>query len=82
MAQRIKSQLLNFFIGQAKLAVYISRKNKIEGGEGQHVLIVFKNLVKSRVMLDFKVYKMMNDLESFCINGVFKGAICSVVEEM
>ncbi len=36
------------------------------------MLIVFKNLVKSRVMLDFKVYKMMNDLESFCINGVLK----------
>lgn len=35
VAQRIKSKLLNFFIGQAKLAVYISRKNKIEGREGQ-----------------------------------------------
>ncbi len=46
------------------------------------MLIVFKNLVKSRVMLDFKVYKMMNDLESFLYKWCFKGAICSVVEEM
>ena len=65
VAQRVKSQLLNFLIGQAKLAVYITRKNKIEGREGQHVVIVFKNMVKARVMFDFKFYKLMNDLESF-----------------
>ncbi len=74
--------MLNFLIGQAKLAVYISRKNKIEGGEGQHVVIVFKNLVKSRVMLDFKFYKIMNDFESFLYKWCFKGTICTVVEEM
>lgn len=82
VAQRIKSQLLNFLIGQAKLAVYMTRKNKIEGREGQHVVIVFKNLVKARLMIDFKFYKMMNDLESFLQKWCFNEAICTVIEEM
>lgn len=82
VAQRIKSQLLNFLIGQAKLAVYMTRKNKIEGREGQHVVIVFKNLIKARLMIDFKFYKMMNDLESFLQKWCFNEAICTVIEEM
>ncbi len=42
--------------------------------------IVFKNLVKSRVMLDFKFYNMMNDLESVLYKWCFKEAICTVIE--
>ncbi len=37
--KRYDCQLLNFILGQAKLAVYTSRKNKIEQKSGQDVVI-------------------------------------------
>jgi len=82
VVQRKKSQLLNFLIGQAKLAVYMTRRNKIEGREGQNEVTVFKNMVKARVMFDFKFYNLMNDSESFLLKWCFNGAICTVEEEM
>lgn len=52
-AHRTKSQLLNFLIGQAKRAIYITRQRKIEGREAQKVELVFKRLVKGRILIDF-----------------------------
>ncbi len=37
---RIKCQLLNFIVGEAKMAAYISRRNKIEGSEGCEVVSI------------------------------------------
>uniref|UniRef100_A0A8C1S2L1 Reverse transcriptase domain-containing protein n=1 Tax=Cyprinus carpio TaxID=7962 RepID=A0A8C1S2L1_CYPCA len=62
---RIKCQLLNFIIGEAKMAIYLSRRNKIEGSEGCEVISILKNRIKSRVWIDFKFYKMMKDLSFF-----------------
>ncbi len=39
-------QLLNFIIGQAKMAIYVSRRNKLEEKPGQNIEI-FLILVKS-----------------------------------
>ena len=77
---RTKWQLLNFAVGQAKLAVYNSRRNKVESRSGYGVLPLFLALVKSRIVFEFKFYKTMNNLEVFesewCYNNVF----CTVVE--
>jgi len=81
-AQRSKCQLLNFLIGQAKRAIYISRKKRLEGIVGQKVEMVFKNLVKSRVLIDFKFYKLVNDYEVFLQRWGYNEAICTVVEGM
>lgn len=45
-------QLLNFVLGQAKLAIFLSRKKKIEQNLNQNMVALFSNLVKSRVMVD------------------------------
>ncbi len=45
-------QLLNFVLGQATLAIYMSRKNVVERLSGEDV-ILFLNLMKSRVLIDF-----------------------------
>ncbi len=49
--KRYDCQLHNFILGQAKLAVYTSRKNKIEQKSGQDV-VLFSSLVKARVLID------------------------------
>lgn len=63
--QKYKCQLMNFIVGQAKLAIYISRRNEIEQRNGQHIVSVFKNMFKSRILVDFNYYKMMNAIKVF-----------------
>lgn len=71
-------QLLNFILGQAKMAIYMSRKNKIECGQDQDIAAVFAALVKSRLLIDFHFYKVTENVQLFedtwCLNGV----LCSV----
>ncbi|MGH0176011.1 UNVERIFIED_CONTAM: hypothetical protein FKN15_071632 [Acipenser sinensis] len=45
-------QIVNFLVGQAKLAIYKSRKNRVEGKGSEDVLSMFKILVKFDVTLD------------------------------
>lgn len=51
-------QLLNFLLGEAKLAIYSSRKNEIEKKSCQSVTQCFFALVKSRVLIDFVFIKL------------------------
>lgn len=78
---RFTCQLLNFVLGQAKLAIYMSRKNKVERLSGEDVVVMFLNLVKSRVLIDFCFYKSTKDLTTFEMKWCGNGALCSVVEE-
>ncbi len=52
-------------MGEAKMAVYISRRNKVEGEEVCENVPIFKNRVKATSVGRFKFYKMMKDLMSF-----------------
>ncbi len=76
-----KSQLLNFLMGEAKMAVYISRRNKVEGEEVCEIVPIFKNRVKARVWVDFKFFKMMKDLMFFQTIWCYNDAICSIVDD-
>lgn len=78
---RTVCQLLNFILGQAKMAIYLSRKNKVENGQNQDVVMVFAALIKSRLQIDFHFYKATENVTMFesiwCVNGV----LCSVVND-
>jgi len=63
--KRKKGQLVNFVIGKAKMAIYLTRKEKIDGEVGRDVVQVFKSLVRVRIKLDFLFYKTMNNIEDF-----------------
>lgn len=73
-------QLLNFVLGQAKLAIYLSRKKKIEQNLNQNMVALFSNLVKSRVMVDFLYYKSIDDFVTFECIWCYGEALCSVFE--
>lgn len=53
-------QLLIFILGQAKLAVYMSRKSQIEQMFGQNVIVLFSALLKA--LIDFNFCKSIVDL--------------------
>jgi len=77
---RIKWQLINFLVGQAKLALLITRRNTIEKTHGQELLPVFKAFVKSRITIDFRYYKAMNDVVTFVQQWCYNDAVCTVEE--
>ena len=62
--QRHKCQLIHFFLGQAKMAIYVSRKNKVEQMSSQDVVLHFSILVRSCILIDFRFDKAMKNLES------------------
>lgn len=73
-------KLLNFILGQAKMAVYVSRKNKIDHQPGDDVLVLLSAMVKSRILIDFRFYKLMQDFISFEEIWCCGGALCTVME--
>lgn len=76
-----KWQLLNFVVGQAKLSIYKSRKNKIENVFGEQLLPMFKALIKARIRVDFGFYSLMSNVDAFMAEWCITDAICTVVEE-
>lgn len=58
-------QLFNNFLGQAKMAIYVSRKSKIEKDSDVDVILPFSLLLKSRVVVDFRYYNATNNLMMF-----------------
>ncbi len=73
-------QLLNFIIGQAKMTIYVSKRNKLEEKPCQNIIEIFLILVKSRVLIDYKLYKDMNDLFTFEKIWCCNGTLCMISE--
>lgn len=62
---KAKRQLVNVIISQAKRAIYMSHKNRIENVSGYNVFLVYATLVKSCVLIHCCFYKEMNELTTF-----------------
>lgn len=63
--RRVKCQLFNFVFGQAKMAMYLSRRNKIEESLDFDINTVFVRMVKARLKVDFDFYSTTNNVEEF-----------------
>ena len=72
-----KCQLLNFVLGQAKMAVYFSRRRKVEDGFIVEPVTVCINMMKSRLLIDFNYFKAAGDLDSFQQAWCFNQVLCS-----
>nr|BAC82605.1 pol-like protein [Tetraodon nigroviridis] len=73
-----KWQLLNFVCGAAKLAIYVTRRNKVEGRAGQDAASVWRCSVRCRLRLEFGFYKMTDDQQTFIDTWCFGQILCSV----
>ena len=76
-----KWQLLNFLLGEAKLAIYLTRRNRVEREVVQDLVSVFISLVRARVWIDFKFHKLMKNMDIFVEQWCYNDVICSVVDE-
>nr|BAC82609.1 pol-like protein [Danio rerio] len=79
--RRFFCQLLNFLLGQAKMAIYDTRKIQIEQNSSGCLKTFFFNLVKSRILIDFQYYKTMGDLMCFEKIWCYKGVLCQICDE-
>ena len=75
-----KYQLANFIVGQAKMAVYVSRNRKIDHLVDINLTLLFKRMVKARIMIDFNYYKEMKDVDEFNLMWAHGDVLCSVKE--
>ncbi|XDV25251.1 hypothetical protein PO909_029197 [Leuciscus waleckii] len=70
--------LLNYLFGQAKMAIWLTRKSKLSDKGSTDVFLVLKGLIKSRINIEYSYYKLINDLESFKYRWEVKQCICEV----
>lgn len=73
-------QLLNFILGKAKRAIYISRRDKIEQIIDYNVERVFTAMIKSRLLIDFSFYKALDSLNICKRIWCYRRALCSFIE--
>jgi len=74
-------QLLNFVLGKSKMAIYMSRKEKIEKNQDFDLVSMFGAMVKSRILIDFRFYKATSCLAMFEDVWCYGEALCSVVDD-
>ena len=75
-----KWQLLNLMVGEAKLSIYCSRKNRVEDKTGQEALPVFISLVKARVWVDFRFFKETCNFNDFITKWCYDNVSCTVTD--
>ncbi|KAL6483834.1 hypothetical protein MHYP_G00087060 [Metynnis hypsauchen] len=76
--RRAQCQLINFFLGNAKMAILVMRRSITEGLRDTDPVSVFKRLVKTRILTDFTFHSTNKDLGSF--EQIWGGvnSLCSV----
>ena len=81
-AQRRRVSLVNFLIGQAKMSIWLSRRNKMKGQGSTDATLIFRGLVATRLKVEFAYYKMVSDLEEFVsVWGGEGNVLCSVADQ-
>lgn len=70
--------LINFLFGQAKLAIWLSRKHVLIESGSTDVVSILKGLFKSRIKIEFTYYKLVNDMKMFKGKWAVNHCICDV----
>lgn len=81
VAQKNVLVLLNFLFGNAKLAIWKTRKNKILGQGAVNPIFMFLGLVGSRLRVEYAYYKLVGCLERFMDIWGINHVLCTVYED-
>lgn len=63
------------------MAIYVSRKRKVEQDVNIDILIVFSTLVRCRILIDFHFHKSMKILDVFEEKWCYSNVLCAVENE-
>lgn len=70
--------LVNFLFGQAKLAIWLSRKKHLNGVGSTDTVPILKGLLKSHIKIEFTYYKLVNEIEMFKYKWAVNKCFCDV----
>lgn len=70
--------LINFLYGQAKLAIWLTRKERMNGGVSTDVNMTLKGLLSARLTVEFTYYKMVGDLDVFKHTWALNAVLCDL----
>jgi len=79
--RKAKCQLLNFLLGEAKLAVYLTRRDKLQDGPTCDVVALWRQSVKARLRLEFCFHKATENMDVFKEQWGCDRALCRVSEQ-
>lgn len=80
--EKEKCVLLNFLFAQAKLAIWLTRRNRVKGGGITDPLLLFNGMVSARLRVEFEFYKMIKSVEMFQEIWCVGGAVCIAGEDV
>ena len=72
--------LINFISGQAKLAIWKTRKNRVRGVGTEDVMLMLTGMLAARLRVEFEFYKLINKTADFEDMWGVQDVLCSVVE--
>lgn len=76
--QRGKCVLLNFLFGQAKLAIWLTRRNLVRGSGPLDPLQMLKGMVSAHLRVEHTYFLLINDFDEFERVWCLGGAICTI----
>ncbi|KAJ4939594.1 hypothetical protein JOQ06_029038, partial [Pogonophryne albipinna] len=65
----------------AKMAIYLSRRNKVAESLDTDAVSIFKRMVKARLKADYGYFCLTKNVGEFEAMWCFKNALCSVENE-
>jgi hypothetical protein len=72
--EKAKCVLLSFLCAQAKLDIWLSRRNRVKGGGITDHLLLFNGMVSARLRVEFEFCRMIKSVEMFqeiwCVGGL------------
>ena len=70
--------LVNFVSGAAKLAIWLTRRNRAQSVGSVEPVLVLKGLLKARLRVEHAYYRMMDNVHGFGHVWAVGGVLCSV----
>uniref|UniRef100_A0A4W5P160 Reverse transcriptase domain-containing protein n=1 Tax=Hucho hucho TaxID=62062 RepID=A0A4W5P160_9TELE len=80
-SNKSKIVLINVLFGNAKMPIWLTRKRKMQFNSDTDPLTMFRALVKSRLVMEYKYYELVNDTDSFFYVWGVGNILCKPNEE-
>uniref|UniRef100_A0A3B5PV23 Reverse transcriptase domain-containing protein n=1 Tax=Xiphophorus maculatus TaxID=8083 RepID=A0A3B5PV23_XIPMA len=76
-----KSRILNYLISEAKMAIYITRRDRMQAGPQFDAVTLWKVNVKARLRLEFCFHRATGNLSGFLSLWGFKNVLCTISDQ-
>uniref|UniRef100_A0A8P4KAC5 Reverse transcriptase domain-containing protein n=1 Tax=Dicentrarchus labrax TaxID=13489 RepID=A0A8P4KAC5_DICLA len=76
--EKVKCRLLNFLIGEAKMSIYLTRRDRLQGGPTLDPVTLWRYNVKARLRLEFCFHRVTGNTDVFEQQWAHEELLCRV----